>query len=104
MNLVDASFPNSIILAISSEHAQYDADSNTMTIEDKDDVAKVLDGQHRIAGLRHFERPRADFAVSSMARPGARGQKLGAENTGAFDGSGHCFRCVPAGEISHDPP
>ena len=52
VNLIDATFPNSIILSISSQYATYNATSKTMTITYKDDVAKVLDGQHRIAGLQ----------------------------------------------------
>ena len=55
VNLVDATFPNSIILAISSEHAIYDENSQTLKILDDGKVAKVLDGQHRIAGLQHFK-------------------------------------------------
>jgi len=63
VNLVDATFPNSIILSISAEHADYNQESKTMAITYKDDVAKVLDGQHRIAGLRHFTRPGEHFQV-----------------------------------------
>ena len=63
VNLVDATFPNSIILAISSDYAEYDSENNLMRILYKDDVAKVLDGQHRIAGLRHFEQPDDRFQV-----------------------------------------
>jgi len=55
VNLVDATFPNSIILSISSEHVTYDAKEKQLSIEYKDNVAKVLDGQHRIAGLRSYE-------------------------------------------------
>lgn len=54
VNLIDATFPNSIIIAVSAEHADYDPVTGTMRIVHKDDVAKILDGQHRIAGLRHF--------------------------------------------------
>ncbi|WP_426291968.1 DGQHR domain-containing protein [Dyadobacter endophyticus] len=54
VNLVDATFPNSIILAMSSEHAKFDPKTSTMKVPYKDDIAKVLDGQHRIAGLRGF--------------------------------------------------
>ena len=64
VNLVDATFPNSIILSISSEHAEYDQESHTMTIKYQDDVAKVLDGQHRIAGLRHFNETGDKFQLS----------------------------------------
>lgn len=56
VNLIDATFPNSIILAISSEYADYNPETKIMSILYKDDVAKVLDGQHRIAGLRHYEK------------------------------------------------
>lgn len=64
VNLIDATFPNSIILAISSKYADYNEEKNEMTILDKDDVAKVLDGQHRIAGLRHFKGKGSKFEVS----------------------------------------
>lgn len=55
VNLVDATFPNSIILAMSSENAKYDSITGTMKIPFKDDIAKVLDGQHRIAGFKDFK-------------------------------------------------
>lgn len=63
VNLVDATFPNSVILAISSKYADYDEKKGTMTIEYKDDVAKILDGQHRIAGLQHFAQSDDRFQV-----------------------------------------
>lgn len=56
VNLVDATFPNSIIIAISSEFVTYNKETSVMEIDFKDDIAKVLDGQHRIAGLRHYEK------------------------------------------------
>jgi len=61
VNLVDATFPNSIILAISSEYAEYNPETKKMRILYKDDVAKVLDGQHRIAGLRHYNKSADTF-------------------------------------------
>lgn len=64
VNLVDATFPNTIILSISSKDAQYDPDTNLMTIEFKDDIAKVLDGQHRIAGLRHYKKNAKTFQLA----------------------------------------
>lgn len=64
VNLVDATFPNSIILAISSEHASYNERTQMMTVNYQDDVAKVLDGQHRIAGLSHFEKSGDQFQVT----------------------------------------
>ena len=63
VNLVDATFPNSIIFAISSRDAVFDEEKNVLHIRYLDSVAKVLDGQHRIAGLRHFERPAEQFQV-----------------------------------------
>jgi len=63
VNLIDATFPNSIILSISSEHATYNPETQVMSILYDDNVAKVLDGQHRIAGLRHFERDMREFQV-----------------------------------------
>lgn len=64
VNLIDATFPNSIILSISSDHAKYDANTNTMKIDFKDDIAKVLDGQHRIAGLRHYKKDATTFQLA----------------------------------------
>jgi DGQHR domain-containing protein len=51
VNNVDASFPTSVILAVSSEKATFDSKSGMMHIADEEDVAKIIDGQHRIAGL-----------------------------------------------------
>lgn len=54
VNNVDASFPTAIILAIDPEHVTYDAQAKTMSIEDDENVAKVIDGQHRIDGLKGY--------------------------------------------------
>ena len=51
---VDATFPTSIIIGVSSEDADYDESSGTMTIAKTDKVAKIIDGQHRIAGLTGY--------------------------------------------------
>lgn len=64
VNLIDATFPNSIILAISADYATYDEKKGVMSILYKDDVAKILDGQHRIAGLQHFTQPDSGFQVA----------------------------------------
>jgi len=48
---VDATFPTSVILAVSSEHARYDETRRVMSIRRDKKVAKIIDGQHRIAGL-----------------------------------------------------
>ena len=53
----DAAFPTAILLAVSSEHAEYDPESSTISIVRHRKVAKVIDGQHRIAGLRDYNKP-----------------------------------------------
>lgn len=63
VNLIDATFPSTVIISISSEHAQFDSKTQTMRIIRKGDVAKVLDGQHRIAGLETFEREGSYFQI-----------------------------------------
>lgn len=63
VNLVDATFPNSIIISISSEYVTYNAENSLMEIDFKDDIAKVLDGQHRIAGLRHYNNHSSTFQL-----------------------------------------
>ena len=52
---VDASFPTSIILAVSSQDAEFDEETNSMKITKDGKVAKIIDGQHRIAGLKDFK-------------------------------------------------
>lgn len=71
---VDACFPTAVILAIDGRCASFDPDTNKLTLRndpDPDDgndpilyrsIAKVLDGQHRIAGLMEYERD--DFQVN----------------------------------------
>ena len=51
---VDASFPTAVLLAISSEQAQFDETSGALTIVRHTKAAKIIDGQHRIAGLRKY--------------------------------------------------
>jgi DGQHR domain-containing protein len=51
---VDASFPTSVILAVSSENAKYDEKRGTISIDKNENVAKIIDGQHRIAGLKDY--------------------------------------------------
>lgn len=53
---VDSSFPNSIIIAMSSDNANWDEYNNDFIITPNNDgdfskLAKILDGQHRIAGF-----------------------------------------------------
>lgn len=52
VNFVDATFPNSIIICLSSQNAIYDEVDNVLWIKDEESIASVLDGQHRIAGLK----------------------------------------------------
>lgn len=63
VNLVDATFPNSIILSISSNYLEYDKGTNTMKIDYREDVAKILDGQHRVAGFNHYTKERGTFQL-----------------------------------------
>jgi DGQHR domain-containing protein len=71
VNFADASFPSSIIIAVDDRCAQFDRETSTMTLRNVTDpndpvlvrrIARVIDGQHRIAGLyqcrqEHFECP-----------------------------------------------
>jgi len=54
VNTVDATFPTSVILAVESENVEYTPESNTLKIRENQDVAKIIDGQHRIKGLEGF--------------------------------------------------
>ncbi|PKF63764.1 hypothetical protein CW745_02685 [Psychromonas sp. psych-6C06] len=47
----DATFPTPVIMAIDSENLTFNKD-NTVTIADEAGIADVLDGQHRLKGLR----------------------------------------------------
>jgi DGQHR domain-containing protein len=51
---VDASFPTGIILAANSEDAEFDPKTSTIRLRDRDNVAKIIDGQHRIEGLVNY--------------------------------------------------
>ncbi len=71
VNFADASFPTSIIIAVDERSATFDETTSTMVLSNiRDDndpllvrqIARVIDGQHRIAGLYqcrqdHFECP-----------------------------------------------
>lgn len=72
----DACFPTAVILAVEGRCARYDEKNNTLVLtnyietEDLNDavlvrqIAKVLDGQHRIAGLMNYEGPTFEVNVS----------------------------------------
>ena len=66
VNFYDASFPTAIIVAVEEQFAIYDEEKRTIRLSNvpKDgdaptipirNIARVLDGQHRIAGLRSFK-------------------------------------------------
>jgi len=63
VNLIDATFPNTIILSIESKNASFSKRNNLLKIKRKKDVAQVLDGQHRIAGLENFQKEQGGFEV-----------------------------------------
>ncbi len=58
---VDACFPTGVIIAVSDAHAKLTGTPNDrMTIElasDEGKVAKIIDGQHRIAGFEDYKGP-----------------------------------------------
>jgi len=51
---IDATFPTSIILAVNDDDASFDNEKMIMSIKRGKDVAKIIDGQHRIAGLENY--------------------------------------------------
>jgi DGQHR domain-containing protein len=75
VNFIDATFPTSIILAVESDYVSYDEKRQELTISntkiggDEPDIAfrnlfRVIDGQHRIAGLEGFVGENFDVLVS----------------------------------------
>jgi DGQHR domain-containing protein len=61
---IDASFPTGIIVAISAEDADYDAKTHVMRIKNDGNVAKIIDGQHRIEGLVQYDGPTFQLNVT----------------------------------------
>jgi DGQHR domain-containing protein len=64
VNMVDATFPTAVILHINQENAFYDENTSTIRVPFRDNVAKVLDGQHRIAGLEYFTKDDNAFQIN----------------------------------------
>lgn len=75
VNFIDATFPTSIIIAVEEDYARYDDEnlrltlSNTKREEDTPSIAfrslsRVIDGQHRIAGLEGFAGEAFEIPVS----------------------------------------
>ena len=75
VNYADATFPTSIIIAIDSEYAEFDENSSKLTVRNYQigderptiairNIARVLDGQHRIEGLKNFDGQTFELSVS----------------------------------------
>lgn len=64
VNLIDATFPTGVILHIEPENIEFDENNSVLRVPFKHNVAKVLDGQHRIAGLEQFNRHGKYFQIN----------------------------------------
>ena len=75
VNFFDASFPTAIIIAVDEAYAEYDEVKKQIVLSNvpRDgsvpniairNIARVLDGQHRIAGLRKFHGDAFDLPVT----------------------------------------
>ena len=51
----DAAFPTGVILHVESGNAVYDREKRVLLVRDGDSIARILDGQHRLAGLIGFD-------------------------------------------------
>lgn len=61
VNNEDATFPTSVILAIDQENIKWDEEASKLILtplpgQKLDEVAKIIDGQHRIEGLKNFNK------------------------------------------------
>jgi len=61
---IDASFPTSVILAVEAKNALFDPQSGVMRLKKDIEVAKIIDGQHRIAGLLNYRGPNFQLNVT----------------------------------------
>lgn len=70
VNNEDATFPTSVILAVDQKNVNWNKETNTLTLssiegQQIDEIAKIIDGQHRIEGLKSFKgNKRFDINVS----------------------------------------
>lgn len=76
VNTFDACFPTAVILAVPARCAEFDENRRIITLKsdleseelvdriDKTQIARVLDGQHRIEGLAHLEDGHPPFQVN----------------------------------------
>ncbi|MCQ1572964.1 DGQHR domain-containing protein [Neorhizobium galegae] len=74
VNSFDATFPTSIILAVDEENAEWDEVTRILTLKGSDrvsinEVARIIDGQHRVDGLTALKTD--DFEVSVSVFVGA---------------------------------
>jgi DGQHR domain-containing protein len=74
VNFRDASFPTGVIIAIEEDYASFDNSTKKLTVSNVknfetvnsiniSNIARVIDGQHRIAGLSKFEGDSFDIPV-----------------------------------------
>ena len=61
---VDATFPSAIIVAVESINTDYNAEEGILFIADDDKVARIIDGQHRLAGLEDYVDSDFDLIVT----------------------------------------
>jgi DGQHR domain-containing protein len=64
VTMIDATFPTSIILHLAPDSISFDSREGIMKIPFKNNVAKVLDGQHRIRGFKNFKEPSENFQLN----------------------------------------
>ena len=75
VNFADACFPGSIIIAVEERAAHFDSKKSEMTLRNMPDdkepiltrkIARVIDGQHRIAGLYRYRGESFDCPVTIL--------------------------------------
>lgn len=69
VNSFDATFPSTIILAVPEENAVFDVNTHTLSLIESEstpfnEIAKIIDGQHRVDGLSAFSGETFDVSVS----------------------------------------
>jgi len=69
VNTYDATFPTAVILAIEGRFASWNSEASTLTLsahgnEKLEDVAHIIDGQHRVEGLKNYRGPHFEINVS----------------------------------------
>lgn len=77
VGFLDATFPSTVIIAIDSEYCEYDEDTTRFTVRNFKNgdenpsqmiryIARVIDGQHRIAGLFNFPKENNFDIIASI--------------------------------------